>query len=541
MAELMFTFCHLPRDIFGYISEFNDINDIFKLNETSKFFNDEDIKKLMMSSLVKFPKNFVARYLLDTPYKFNLVTELDLSYWKNNNERPRFGRLTDFTYNFQDIFSRFPNLNHYSTNYDIPGFNEFIQIPNQNECSTIKSLSFKGCQICVYQMKKISRFSNIEKLEFDNISEFGFIGEYNTYMPNDEYCTEFLKIMTTCTKLTHLTYKFLKHDRLLDIIKTNKKIKYLDLSFLSYTIDKNKLKTLIVSIGNNLETLILDHCTMVDTDLLMVIGKYCKNLQIFSLARNPNKLACDSHITNRGLISIFSNKKIRSLNISYNHNITNQAIIKLGESCSCLEKLTIKGCKNISDKAIMSMVNNCHNISDLNFDKCKVSDRSLIAIGKNCKKLKSISLEECHRISDNGIGAIANNCNKLVKINLKHTGINNKGVISIANKCPNLESINLSVFITNKSFFALANGCKWLRKINAQASKITDKAIVAITKKCNYIEELIISYTEVSGKSMKLISSKCHNLKLINTEGCLNVNYSDLQHIRDLHPFSKIY
>ena len=140
--------------------------------------------------------------------------------------------------------------------------------------------------------------------------------------------------------------------------------------------------------------------------------------------------------------------------------------------------------------------------------KVLISDTDLSAIAQNCPKLTCISLAfslsftstgllnltrglphlnhlniaDCRWLTNADLVAVGRNCNRLRSIDLSNTDIGDEGVVGIANNCPLLSSIRLDhdSLITKKSLKVLVEKCPEMKEIDLYNIKRLDKFVSSI-------------------------------------------------------------
>ncbi|KAI8551354.1 hypothetical protein RHMOL_Rhmol06G0179500 [Rhododendron molle] len=154
---------------------------------------------------------------------------------------------------------------------------------------------------------------------------------------------------------------------------------------------------------------------------------------------------------------IVENPRIKSLNLKYNQNLSDECLAKLASVCPSLEVLDVSCCKGITEKGIANFLKSGSKIRKLHIVECRgiknigngfelseldfigaaksgINDDGLVVIGNRCHGLLNLDLDGCLGVTTVGLKEILTNCERLRKINL--TG------------CPNLcaETVDWMVF-----------------------------------------------------------------------------------------------
>lgn len=108
---------------------------------------------------------------------------------------------------------------------------------------------------------------------------------------------------------------------------------------------------------------------------------------------------------------------VKRLNFSNIHNwITDPYFLPVAK-CLRLERLTLTGCKSLSDNSLEFVLENCKNILALDLSGInKMSDKTLKVIANNCKKLQGMNLTDCESISDEGVVELARGCQHMRRV-----------------------------------------------------------------------------------------------------------------------------
>jgi len=76
-----------------------------------------------------------------------------------------------------------------------------------------------------------------------------------------------------------------------------------------------------------------------------------------------------------------------------------------------LKSLSLKGCQNVGDSALVSFSQNCSNIEKLNLSTCnKLSDKTFHSLASNCIKLHTLDISSCSNLTDHSLKAIGQGC-----------------------------------------------------------------------------------------------------------------------------------
>jgi len=226
--------------------------------------------------------------------------------------------------------------------------------------------------------------------------------------------------------------------------------------------------------------------------------------------------------------------------IKYNYNnksftnISNRFLFNLGHGCGrLLNSVNLTNCNQISHEGVISLINNCPELEELNlgcrgridwFDEGifneKITDACFTEIGKKSHKLKIIDLTCCTNITDASIIEISKGCPLLHTINLSCcNNITDISIIEISNMCPLLNNIHLESCkkITDIGVIKLSKGCPLMHSIDLNCClNITDASIIEISKGCPLLHTIYLGYCDITDRGIMELSRNCPLLQHVN-------------------------
>ncbi|KTW31503.1 hypothetical protein T552_00145 [Pneumocystis carinii B80] len=221
---------------------------------------------------------------------------------------------------------------------------------------------------------------------------------------------------------------------------------------------------------------------------------------------------------------------IRRLNLSYVCDYVSDQYLSKLDKCTRLERLTLIGCKRITDKGIHDILSKNPNLLALDFTGLElITNKTLFCIAKYLKNLQGLNLTNCKNITDESIIAIANSCSNLrrIKLNGCHL-ITDLSVLSLTSRCPSLLEIDLDncFEITNQSANAAFTKLNNLRELRlAQCTSITNELflnmeneryehlrILDLTSCTRITDDCIYHISLAIPKLRNLILAKCSNI-----------------------------
>ncbi|ESN96241.1 hypothetical protein HELRODRAFT_163285 [Helobdella robusta] len=180
------------------------------------------------------------------------------------------------------------------------------------------------------------------------------------------------------------------------------------------------------------------------------------------------------------------------------------------KSGNFLRKLSLKGCKSITDSSFNACQNiglYCSSIQHLDLECCSnLTDLSLISLSLGCEDLKCLNISWCLRITDNG---------------LQH----------LLKKLSNLEVFNAkgcSQRTTDSAVMKITEGCLHLKLLClSKCPRLTDVSLIAIAKNCPDVETLDLSgCSRLTDVGFAALTKSCHMLRRLDLEECLLVGFS---------------
>ncbi|KAK1358173.1 putative F-box/LRR-repeat protein 2 [Heracleum sosnowskyi] len=332
-------------------------------------------------------------------------------------------------------------------------------------------------------------------------------------------------------------------DMILDtVFNSGLSIECLDVS------DQEKLPVLTKNMRNLKVFKCANICCLSDADLvsISVMLPFLEELDI----SYPNYSKFDSYlkldeftVTDVGIEALWSSlRKLRRVNISGNHFITDRSVVSLSTNCWLLSEIVMFDCSFITHHACHFILCNCHHLNVISVntiqipprvsstyvralrsidisDSVTLSDECLILIAKACWPLESLSLRRCTGFTLFGISQLLSAYRSLKHLALVKTCFLTDQIVSeLAQYLVNLVSINLdSCFhLTTLTFITLVTECPSLEHVEMSRTSVgnVDHSLVVKNKK---IKSLKLSGNSfLSDKLLKCIASTCPNMELLN-------------------------
>ncbi|RHZ44783.1 hypothetical protein Glove_709g46 [Diversispora epigaea] len=240
---------------------------------------------------------------------------------------------------------------------------------------------------------------------------------------------------------------------------------------------------------------------------------------------------------------------IRRLNFSFlGENITDQILSRLS-SCERLERLTLGGCRRITDTGLLRLLEKADGLIALDVSDIEnLTDAVLDLVGERCRRLQGLNVNSCKKVTDKGIMAVASRCRSLRRIKLSSCeNITDESVVVLAKNCPHLLELDLTNCnqITNGAIQPVFKHCTQLRDFRlAYCTNLTDDSFIKtmpsifeqlrvldLTSCALVTDQAIHKIVHSAPKLRNLVLAKCGN---ITDEGVYHITRLG-RHLHYLH------
>lgn len=245
-------------------------------------------------------------------------------------------------------------------------------------------------------------------------------------------------------------------------------------------------------------------------------------------------------------------------------SVSDASMKVFSRNCRNLEEINLDDCKQLTDETCMSLASNCHKLAHLNIASCDVTDLSLEHISQGCKNLKHINISSCNNITPVGIGILAESCTNLVSfisLACADSTINDISLQALSSGCKKLKMINLNgckavtdigvqalaenchqlvycclskcFAITDVSLICLGQGCQQLRTLGLiGCHQLTDYGFQALTKTCSLLENLDLEdCVQITDQTLFYLTNSCSNIKRLALSHCDNITDEGIKYI----------
>ncbi|XP_057550742.1 F-box/LRR-repeat protein 3 isoform X3 [Amaranthus tricolor] len=325
-------------------------------------------------------------------------------------------------------------------------------------------------------------------------------------------------------------------------------LKFLDISSLKVT--SESLHS--IAALNELETLVMVGCGLVDDTGLYSIAKGCPSLKVVDMSR------CDG-ITSAGLCSVIKgHHRLQELNASHckvdltsdvlsalkrlkslkvfkadGTRVSQATIETITKNCTSLTEIGLSKCIGLKDIYITRLLTGCGNLKTLNLSCCPaVTDDAIEAIATSCKKLQCLNLESCNSITQRNLHLLGSSCVGLQELDLTDCSGINDTALGYLSRCSELRLLKLGLCdnISDKGLFNIASNCKKISELDLyRCANIGDEGMETISNGCKKLKKLNVSYcTSLTDKGVQHIG-KLEELYVLEMRGLLSVTAFGLQ------------
>lgn len=209
-------------------------------------------------------------------------------------------------------------------------------------------------------------------------------------------------------------------------------------------------------------------------------------------------------------------------------SVSDSSMQTFSKNCRNLEEINLDDCKQLTDETCKSLAANCHKLSHLNIASCNVTDEALAAIGEGCKLLKHINISNCNKIRPAGIEILAKNCTHLVSfiaIACGEATINDESLKVLSQHCYKLKMINLNgcSAVTDVGVKYLADNCHQLFYCClSKCFALTDEALVSLSQGCPQLKTLgLVGCHSLNDHGFQALTKNCKQLQDLDLEDCV--------------------
>ena len=108
---------------------------------------------------------------------------------------------------------------------------------------------------------------------------------------------------------------------------------------------------------------------------------------------------------------------VRRLNLSNLNEQINDGSVQPFVQCKRIERLTLTGCKKLTDLGVCSLIQGSRSLLALDITGLDaITDHTLKAVSENCGRLQGLNITDCSKVTDESLVAVAENCHFLKRV-----------------------------------------------------------------------------------------------------------------------------
>lgn len=116
------------------------------------------------------------------------------------------------------------------------------------------------------------------------------------------------------------------------------------------------------------------------------------------------------------------NDLVKRLNLSNLNDQVSDGTVQPFIHCKRIERLTLTGCKKLTDHGVISLVERSRCLLALDISGLvSVTDHTLRAVAENCPRLQGLNVTDCSKITDESLVAIAQACRYLKRVSFPNS------------------------------------------------------------------------------------------------------------------------
>ncbi|GBG77547.1 hypothetical protein CBR_g23992 [Chara braunii] len=231
-----------------------------------------------------------------------------------------------------------------------------------------------------------------------------------------------------------------------------------------------------------------------------------------------------------------------------NERCSEVAVMQLMSECKKLVHVELSNFRRLTDPPVYELIQ-CHPaLVELCLDAAPITNTCLEAIGQNCPRLRILSVKFCKKLTEKGLISLRN-CRWLESLNLGQTnGVTDTSVSALCSHLPRLKSLVLNYgllsdnalraiarcsemqdlalhgcsHVTSNGLRTLASGCPRLRFLClSNCEHITDSGVVAIAKACPFLLKVRLDGCRLlSNPSVRALAQHAPRLRDLSMQHC---------------------
>lgn len=296
--------------------------------------------------------------------------------------------------------------------------------------------------------------------------------------------------------------------------------------------DSNVLLQTAFATFHHLNHLELRFCRQInhETFELMANPNIAENLKFLSFDCTDSCTRDPSNQTS-SRVSLFSHaSNLRHLNLFASKFPESEDLITIGKVCKHLEYLNLEEVTNLSGSSLTSLIlDRKETLKTLMLDGEDLTDETFKHLEK-CKKLEKLGILFAEHISTQGMEAISK-LSQLKSLKLMRAKVLPPIEFIATFSSPKLErltSLNLSEssLLDDPSISTIANTCRFLKELLLNwCWELTDKGVEDVIMYCDRLEILsLVGVVRITDGILDNIGNRLPDLRLLDLEQCPNID-----------------
>ncbi|KAL2895957.1 EIN3-binding F-box protein 1 [Bienertia sinuspersici] len=202
--------------------------------------------------------------------------------------------------------------------------------------------------------------------------------------------------------------------------------------------------------------------------------------------------------------------------------------------------LDLCNCPSITNKSLLAIAKNCPTLTSISIEGCQyIGNEGLQAIGQLCPNLKSVTIKDCPLIGDQGVASLMSSASFILnKLKLQGLNVTDLSLAVIGHYGKAITDLVLSNLqnVNEKGFWVMGNaqGLQHLRSFTISSCRgVTDVAVNAVGKGCPNLKQLVlrrcaflsdnglVSFAKAARSIESLQLEECHRITQIGFFGLL--------------------
>ncbi|KDP31990.1 hypothetical protein JCGZ_12451 [Jatropha curcas] len=202
-------------------------------------------------------------------------------------------------------------------------------------------------------------------------------------------------------------------------------------------------------------------------------------------------------------------------------SLNDDALVMISIRCQNLERVKLRGCRQITDEGMAAFAKNCKKLKKLSCGSCAFGAKGLNAVLDHCAALEELSIKRLRGIHDGAEmirpGAAASS---LKSICLKEL-VNGQSFEQLVVGAKKLKTLKIIRCLGDwdKILESIGNGNTFLIDVHLERIQVSDLGLVAISKRVNMEILHIVKTPECSNFGLVTVAENCRQLRKLHIDG----------------------